>query len=96
MARGVRTRGGVWVLDKDAFKRIPNESGPVGACEDAAYVSAAHASALANERYTVTTVRGSFRSYVRVTGQEPDTGGFYRGRKTQALWHSRPTYGGFR
>lgn len=96
MANGIRTRNGVFVPDKQTFKEIPNDYGPVGACLDAANVTASLASAIANETYTVSTVRGVFRSYVRVTGQEPNTGGFWRGRLTQALWHSRPSYGGNR
>lgn len=97
MARGQRTRsGGIWQLDQWTFKQIPNDGGVVAACETAGYGTAMMAGAIANETYTVTTVRGMFRTYVRVSGQEPGTGGYWRGRKTQALWHSRPTYGGGR
>lgn len=96
MASGQRTRNGVFVLDKATFKEIPNSNGVVGACYDAASVSASIAGARARESYTVTTVRGRFRTYVRVTGQEKGAGGYWRGRKTQALWHSRPVYGGNR
>lgn len=96
MAKGQRTRNGVFVLDAHTFKQIPNDGDVVAVCELAAYQSASMASAIANETYTVTTVRGKFRTYVRVTGQEPGTGGYWRGRRTQALWHSRPSYGGNR
>lgn len=81
---------GRFSLDYMTFRQIPNDPGLVSAMEEAIHGTAARASALANERYTVSTCRGVFRTYVEAAGQPPHTKGYWRGKKVRALWSSRP------
>lgn len=82
------------VLDKDAISSIAKSGEMKDVLLGIANDVASRASARANESYTVTTVNGKNRKIVRVTGQEPPSSGYWRGRNVQALWHSKPRYGG--
>lgn len=81
---------GYFELDVATFKEIPNDPGLVSSMQSAIEATAAHASALANETYTTSTKKGVFRTYVEARGQEPPSGGYWRGKKAAALWSSRP------
>lgn len=91
------TKNGVLRIDYEGWREIPFDPGLGDAMEGVGINVAVSASRIADETYTVSLVRGRFRQYVRVAGQEPGTGGFWRGKKRQALWSSTPpSYGGNR
>lgn len=82
--------GGAYVVDVPGFKEIPKDPGLVSAMMSAINATASQAGALANEHYTTNSHVGKFRTYVEARGQEPDTAGYWRGKRVQALWSSRP------
>ena len=88
--------GGYFELNTSVFKEVPNDPGVVSECVRAANGVAASASAIADEVYTVDSVRGQFRTYTRVTGEPEGTAGYWRGVSRQALWSSTAgwQYGG--
>ena len=85
----VRTKGdGLFRLNITTFKAIPNDQAVINACLREASGIASSAASIADEVYTISKVKGKFRTYIRVAGQEPDTGGYWRGKRRQALWTS--------
>lgn len=100
MARRVPLPNGCYFyLDIATFKEIPNSDAVVSALQGAARTTQASASARAHETYTISTRRGIFRTYVDVHGEEPPAAteghdyyasGYFRGKRTRALWSSKP------
>ena len=84
------------VLNKDAVAGIAKSGNMKDVLVAIANDVANRASSRANEVYKVTAVQGRKRLVVRVEGEEVDTGGYWRGVSTQALWSSPPRYGGSR
>ncbi len=81
---------GRFVWNRAEWREIPNDPGLVKAMQGAIASTAARASALANEQYRTSTVRGVFRTYVEARGEEPPSGGYWRGWWRRALWSNRP------
>lgn len=52
------------------------------------------ASAIANESYTCAVRNGQNRPYAEARGEEPDTRGYWRGWRAQALWRATAKWKG--
>lgn len=89
MANGYKVKGGgVFVINRPGWRSVAVDQGALGECVKKASAVASQASSIANETYEVSLMKGKLRGYARATGEEPPSGGYWRGKMNQALWTS--------